>query len=116
MQGKVKILKIAAVLLALGLASIGTAYAGVILVDSGLNGNTQIQAFEPLGQSFTAIDANVTAGLYFECINCDVANDDDIRYDLYAGQGTGGALLASDTFGLADGFVGFHDESNPIPK
>tara|TARA_R110002073_G_scaffold166958_1_gene323621 strand:+ start:526 stop:1119 length:594 start_codon:yes stop_codon:yes gene_type:complete len=88
--------------------STGTAFAGTILVQGTGTANYQIAAHAPIGQSFTTIDTTVSVGLEFAAINTSASNDDDIRYDLYDGYGTGGSLLGSSTFSLATGFTGFH--------
>jgi len=85
-----------------------TGSAGVILQDTS-NSNHQINAFEQIGQTFTAIDPHVLAALYYECINCGSVNNDNVRVNFHAGAGVGGSLLASDTFPLATGFSGFRD-------
>lgn len=98
-------------LLILGLTLSGIVSAGVIQIGPvGPGSLRQVQAFEPIGQSFTAIDSNVTAGLYFDVSNPSpiAVNNDSIQYDLYAGTGTAGALLGSAAFFLADGFLGYH--------
>ncbi|MEJ1297462.1 MAG: hypothetical protein RPU64_07730 [Candidatus Sedimenticola sp. (ex Thyasira tokunagai)] len=68
----------------------------------------QLNHFEPLGQSFTAIDTNVEAGLSFDVMNGHLANDSAINYILYEGQGVSGAELASITFSLEDTFSGIY--------
>lgn len=82
------------------------AAAGTILIP-GVSLLNQVDFHEPIGQSFTAEDPSVEAGLYFSAINPHLANTDPVRYDLYAGHGTGGTLLATLSFSLPDGFVGF---------
>ena len=84
------------------------ATAGPIVLNPGY-GFAQVQAYEPIGQSFTAEDPFVTAALAFRVINSSASPDDPIRYDLYEGVGTGGALLASSTFVLSAGFSDFYD-------
>jgi hypothetical protein len=83
------------------------AVAGTILLNSG-GGFAQVNAFEPIGESFTAEDPLVAAALFFDVINPGFPVD-PLRYDFYQGNGTGGALLASTTFNLAPGFSGFFD-------
>jgi hypothetical protein len=82
--------------------------AGVILLSPSL-GSAQVEFYEPVGQTFTAEDASVTAALYFLPMNDFLPNTDPIQYNFYEGSGVGGALLASSTFNLTDGFVGFFD-------
>jgi len=84
------------------------ATAGPIVLNPGW-GTGQVQFFEPIGQSFTAEDPSVTAALYFDVINPTSPPSDPIRYDLFEGFGTGGALIASWEFMLAPGFSGFYD-------
>ena len=83
------------------------AVAGPILLNPG-GGSNQVQFAEPVGQTFTAEDPLVSAGLYFLVMNPQFPNSDAIEYQLHQGSGTGGALLASTTFNLASGFDGFH--------
>ena len=64
---------------------------------------------QPIGQSFTAGDPYVFAALYFRPINPGYPSTESLRYDLYAGAGAGGTLLASHAFNLASGFDGFFD-------
>jgi len=84
------------------------ATAGPIILNPGF-GEAQVQFHEPIGQSFTAEDPSVTAALYFDVINPSFPPGDPIRYDLFEGFGTSGALLASRVFVLAPGFSGFYD-------
>ncbi len=84
------------------------AYAGVITNLPANGGLSQVEHYEPIGQSFTAEDLNVSAGLYFHAINPSWSNDDPLKYELYAGDGTSGTLLDTSTFSLSTGFVGLH--------
>lgn len=82
---------------------LGTAQAGVI-TQSLHNNNFQIQAFFPIGQSFTAEDSSVAIGFEFVAMNPSFGND-PLTMRLLSGDGTGGSLLASQTFTLsANGF------------
>ena len=92
---------------ALCLLTAAPSAAGTILIPPG-GGSYQVQAYEPIGQSFTAEDATVSAGLYFTVMNPHFANSDPIQYSLYAGTGVGGPLLNSSSFMVPDGFSGFH--------
>jgi hypothetical protein len=94
--------------LGLVLAAASAAGAAPIVLPSG-GGQYQVNFYEPVGQSFTAEDPFVTAGLSFSVINPQFANDDQVEYRLYAGQGVGGALLGAVAFSLADGFSGFFE-------
>jgi hypothetical protein len=89
------------------LAAASAVSAGPILQDQS-NGIYQINYFEPIGQSFTAEDAYVSFGFYFETINPSFPVD-DITISLVSGDGSLGSILAQSTFTLASGFVGFHD-------
>jgi hypothetical protein len=90
--------------------------ADPILLPAG-SGLYQVNVYEPIGQSFTAEDQVVEAGLFFEAINDFPGGATDlIRYDLYAGAGTGGTLLASVTFSVVPGFSGFRSVNfAPLP-
>jgi hypothetical protein len=102
-------MKLRALLGAVLLATSVAANGGVILQDS-FNGTAQIRVFQPIGQSFTAEDAHVLVAFNYECINCGVPNSDALQMEILAGDGLGGAVLASSsTFSLADGFTGFFD-------
>lgn len=83
------------------------ASAAPILLSSDL-GQNQVNHFEPIGQVFTAEDPYVQAALSFGVINPQTPNDDAVEYQLFDGNGVGGALLASASFNLANGFSGFH--------
>jgi hypothetical protein len=83
------------------------AAASTILLPADF-GAAQVQAFEPIGETFTAEDAFVKAALSFSVINPGFPVD-PLRYDFYQGSGVGGSLLATTTFNLAPGFNGFFD-------
>jgi hypothetical protein len=94
----------------LGLAA-GTsapAHAGAIL-QAFFNAGFQINFYEAVGQSFTAEDAHVKVALFYFALDTGSPNTNDIRINLYQGDGTGGALLATDAFFLPNGSGGFHD-------
>jgi hypothetical protein len=80
--------------------------APILLTSDG--GGYQVNSFEPIGQTFTAEDPQVHAGLSFAVINSQFPNDDAVEYSLFEGNGVGGALVASTSFNLVDGFAGFH--------
>ena len=84
------------------------ATAGPIVLNPGY-GYAQVHYYQPIGQSVTAEDSFVTAALHFSVINPHFSPDDPIRYDLYEGFGTGGALLASRQFVLTPGFRDSYD-------
>ena len=98
-------LSVATVLLA-GLAD--PCVAGTILIPNG-GSNFQVAFHAPIGQSFTAEDPFVFAALYFKVMNPAADSADPVRYDLYQGNGIGGALLASRTVTPTPGFLGFVD-------
>ncbi len=79
--------------------------AGVILQDEG-NASAQINFVEPLGQSFVAEDPLVSFAFYYSVINPGSPND-PLEFRLYDGAGTGGPLLFTQGFGLAEDFDGF---------
>jgi hypothetical protein len=87
-----------------------SASAGPIILPTN-GSNFQVDFYEEVGQSFTAQDVFVSAGLYFEAINPSFPSTDPVQYSLYAGNGTsttGAVLLTTSTFVLPGGFVGFH--------
>jgi len=81
----------------------------ILLAPSATFGTHGIWYYDPIGQSFTAEDPLVSAGLYFREINPSAPSNEAIVYNLYAGAGSGGSLLASYTFALPSGFEGFFD-------
>jgi hypothetical protein len=97
--------------LAVLLCGVSHASAGTILLPPS-DEIAQIDYFEPIGQSFTAEDPFVLAGLYFYVINGfpDQGFDpnESIEYGLYAGVGSGGTLLATTAFTLPVGFSDFY--------
>ncbi len=93
------------------LACIHSANAGLIEFTTTNNQGHTIKPFEAIGQSFTAIDTNVEAGLSFRIMNATTGNDPSelMQYSLYEGAGVSGTLLgASTAFSLATDFSGFH--------
>ncbi|MBI5791259.1 MAG: FxDxF family PEP-CTERM protein [Rhodocyclales bacterium] len=100
------IAKKAALMLGLVL-TINGATAGPIL-NPATGGSYQIDFHEPIGQSFVAQDSFVKASLWYNVINTGFPVD-PITLSLYSGHGTGGTLLASDTFLLGAGYNGFFD-------
>ena len=84
-----------------------TAKAGLILQDLH-HATTQINFFEPVGQSFIAEDALVSFAFGFEHF-VSASPNDPLQFTLNEGVGFGGAQLFSTNFSLADGFEGFFD-------
>lgn len=79
------------------------ANAGTILNDPAPDLQTQIHYYQPIGQSFTAIDSNlISIGFRLGQLNPSFPND-PIKLELYAGTGTGGTLIASRTLTLPIG-------------
>lgn len=72
------------------------------------DGISQINHFEPIGQSFTAEDASVFVGFWISAINGDDPAS-DISIQLLEGEGTSGAVLATHVFSPTAGFAGFWD-------
>jgi hypothetical protein len=93
---------------AMSVLSAPVSAAPILLTSDG--GAYQVLFYEPIGQVFTAEDPFVEAGLSFQVMNPLNANSDAIEYSLYDGSGVGGALLASTSFNLVNGFSGFHLE------
>ena len=67
--------------------------AGLILQDNS-NSARQIEAFEPVGQSFTAEDSSVLIAFSFFDVNTFVPNV-DITMNLFSGFGIGGPQVGS---------------------
>jgi hypothetical protein len=82
-------------------------FGGQIL-QNGFNSTWAINFHEPIGQSFTAEDPNVTFGFYLTTMNPTESNG-MLTVTLYQGSGFGGSVLGSSTFGLADGYSNFFD-------
>lgn len=101
---------VAAVALSAALAS--TAHAGTILQDLS-SGGSQILAASPIGQTFTAEDANIESiGVWISDANASFgANDYDLDMTLRVGggAGTGTTLLTATNNTLSDGFSGWLD-------
>lgn len=106
-QTRTSVSGLAALGFAAAMAAPAVVNAGPILLSEG-SGSFQVNYYEPIGQSFTAEDSLVSAGLYFDAINASEDNDDQVAYSLYEGAGTSGTLLASSSFSLLTGFEGFH--------
>ncbi len=79
--------------------------------DSGFSVTQQIQAGEPIGQTFTAISGNrlSTVSMYVADMNPEVAPTDySLTLEMYEGIGTSGRLLGRREYtNLVDGFSGF---------
>ena len=82
-------------------------HAGIILQNVG-GTNLQINAFEPMGQSFTAEDSAIEFAFFYGEINPGSPND-PLQLRLLAGNGLGGSQLGSVTFSLSSGFSGYFD-------
>lgn len=95
--------RIAAALLACGcVAAAVPASAATLQVVSGQTNPraVTISSFDPLGQSFTAIDTDLTSfGFQFSSLNPDRVND-PISFSLLAGEGLSGASLFTTAFTL----------------
>lgn len=75
------------------------AHAATIEAVSGVRG-ASITYFQPIGQSFTAIDSQLTSiGFQFQSLNPDRTND-PITLTIRAGAGLTGAVLATQNFTL----------------
>lgn len=103
--------------LALGLALLSaTPVAASRILNDGVGGALQINAFQPLGQSFTAISSLVTSiGFNFRRFDPDMPVV-PITISLYAGTGTSGALVAQRTFTLTSdtGFTDVAFDNTPV--
>ncbi len=101
-----KLLKAAALVSGLLLFS-GTATAGVILQDTD-SGANQIEAFEPMGQSFTAEDPFVSFAFFYETFNPQNPNL-SMTMRLFSGTTTAGAPLVAVPFFIPDPGQNFND-------
>lgn len=71
------------------------ASAATLQVVSGTRGFT-LSSFDPIGQSFTAVDQNITSfGLQFQQLNAGA--NDPVTWTLYAGETLAGIALATRT-------------------
>ena len=85
----------------------GSAHAGVILQDTD-NGANQIEAFSPMGQSFTAEDPFVSFAFYYDTFNPQHSND-PLEMRLFAGTTAVGVPLLSVPFAIPDPGQNFED-------
>lgn len=68
--------------------------ANAALIQVNTDGSTaQINAYEPMGQSFLAEDQNVLFGFNFIQMNASYPSDDPVRITLYEGEGFSGEVL-----------------------
>lgn len=89
---------------------VNSSYALMINQDTA-NGDLQIQAYEPLGQSFTATDTNIgSVGLFIIPYNQHF-NDPTLTMSLFSGAGdfSAGTLLISQDFTLSTNYLGWID-------
>ena len=84
-----------------------SAQAGVILQNE-ITAASQIEAFEPMGQSFRAEDAHIKFAFHYRTFNPG-SPADTLRLRLVAGDGLDGATLANTVFALTPGYDGFYD-------
>jgi len=106
-----RLICVLSVVLALTFTFIGTSLGASIIQDQG-SGGTQIFSHSPIGQTFTAVDAQISSiGLYIDDANASLAPDDfDVTLSLYEGVGIAGTFLGSRIFtGLFDNFEGYAD-------
>ena len=100
----------AAATLAVALPTFAPAAAGAVTLEvvSGPTGarGVQIAAFGPLGQSFTAVDSNLTSfGFQFQTFNAGAASA-PVLWSLLAGEGLTGVVVASRTLNLPTNLPG----------
>ena len=84
-----------------------SAHAGVIL-QSDISAISQVNFYEPMGQSFRAEDAHVKFAFHYRPMNPD-SPADTLRLRLITGDGLDGNTLANIVFAIPTGFEGFHD-------
>lgn len=90
-------------LLALPVASRGV----TVVTQPNSDVSMQVEYFEPLGQSFTAVGNTLLSfEFYLFPMNPFFANV-SLTLDIRQGAGTGGAVLDTVTLNLADGYVGW---------
>lgn len=84
-----------------------SAQAGVILQDK-ISATSQVNFYEPMGQSFRAEDANVQFAFYYSPMNPG-SPADSLYFRLVDGDGLDGDTLADIVFALPAGYQGFYD-------
>jgi hypothetical protein len=84
-----------------------SAHAGVILQDQ-VSATSQVNFYEPMGQSFRAEDAHVQFAFYYTPMNIGFSPD-TLRLRLVAGDGLDGDTLADTVFAVPTGSTGFYD-------
>ena len=84
-----------------------SAHAGVILQDE-ISAISQVNFYEPMGQSFRAEDAHIRFAFNYRPMNPG-APADTLRLRLVAGDGLDGNTLANVVFSIPQGFNGFYD-------
>jgi hypothetical protein len=72
------------------------------------NASIQVNAYEPVAQSFTAEDPRISFAFDFRVLNAAFPND-PLRLRLLAGDGLGGTELAKVTFSIPTGYNGLFD-------
>ncbi|MFC5461412.1 PEP-CTERM sorting domain-containing protein [Massilia niabensis] len=84
-----------------------SAHAGVIL-QGDISATSQVNFYEPMGQSFRAEDANVLFAFYYSPMNVG-SPADTLRLRLVDGDGLDGDTLANIVFEIPTGVTGFYD-------
>jgi hypothetical protein len=84
-----------------------SAHADVILQDN-ISAISQVNFYEPMGQSFRAEDAHVQFAFYYTPMNIEFSPD-TLRLRLVAGDGIDGDTLADTVFAIPTGSIGFYD-------
>lgn len=88
------------------LAAASSASAVVVIDQPIQSGGIQVQAFSPVGQSFTAVTSVVTSiGALLQNFNVQLPEwvaDRTLTLNLYEGSGFGGSLLATSVVDVAD--------------
>lgn len=84
-----------------------SAHAGVILQDD-ISATSQVNFYEPMGQSFLAEDAQVRFAFNYRPMNPS-SPADTLRLRLVDGDGLDGSTLANIVFEIPTGFNGFYD-------
>jgi hypothetical protein len=84
-----------------------SAQAGIILQDQ-ISAISQVNFYEPMGQSFIAQDEHIQFAFHYRALNLS-APADTLRLRLVAGDGLNGNQLANIEFALPENYDGFYD-------
>lgn len=97
MRSKVIVALASVIFLQIAMPAVAQSQSDTLQIISGSSGarGVQIQAFGPIGQSFTSIDSTLTSfGFQFQTFNSSASNV-PVTFSLLSGAGLGGSLIYS---------------------